>query len=391
MPEKKTYGVGVVAVTLAAAVGIGLVLCELLLRLLYPQTLGVWTQTRDGLILLRTDLHVYLEKFGTHVQTNVHGFRDREHALQKRDGALRILLLGDSFMEALQVEFADAFPSLLERDLHSLLGCEVEVINAGVSGWGTDDEVTYLTRKGKQFHPDVVLFAATLHNDVSDNLEERYHVADRGQLVAKPIHELPWYAFWGLETRSYLASHSHLYQIAYQSWKSLGRSGAGARLTSHVIELMRNDPKPEVVRGWWVTQMLLEKANSVAKSEGFSLAMFMIPTIYEVDDRAYSNLIATQRLNDTNFNREKPVETLAAILKQAGIQAIDLLPEFRVWSRSTGRPLYLDGDGHFNAEGHRLAASIVSKQLTEMIRKQDRVRQCLLQVSGVASGPGTTR
>jgi hypothetical protein len=279
-------------------------------------------------------------------------------------------------MEALQVEFEDAFSALLERELQSLLGCRVEVINAGVSGWGTDDEVTYLKRKGAELHPDVVLFAATLHNDISDNMEGRYHVVDQGRLIEKPTSELPWYTYWGLEARSYLASHSHLYQILYQSWKSLGRSDAGARLTSHVVELMRNTQTDEVKRGWWVTQKLLEEAKGLAKADGFKLAMFIIPTVYEVDERSYLDLIATNRLNGSDLNRDKPVETLAAILDRADIESIDLLPAFRTRSNDSGQQLYIQGDGHFNQEGHRLAASVVSRSLARSMTEGENFKRC---------------
>ena len=372
----KKYGVAVVAVTFLTALGVAVVLCELLLRFLYPQTLGVWGQTRDGLILLRPTFDVYLEKFGTHVQTNSHGFRDGEHDLGKSEGTLRILLLGDSFMEALQVEFADAFPSLLETQLRSLLGCQVEVINAGVSGWGTDDEVTYLIRKGREFHPDIVLFAVTLHNDISDNLEGRYHTEEEGKLIDKPLLVTPMLTHLGLEVRSYLASHSHLYQIAYQSWKSVGRPSAGVRLTNHVIELMRNDQSDEVKRGWWITQRLLEKAGRLARTNGFNLAMFIIPTIYAADSGSYSELISTQRLAASDFNREKPVETVLDILAQEGIWSINLLPEFRSRSTAPGQQFYIPGDGHFNKEGHELAVSIVSRELAGKIREWGNADQC---------------
>ena len=68
---------------------------------------------------------MYLGEFGTHVQTNSNGFRGREHDVGKKDGGLQILLLGDSFMEALQVEFQDAFPSLLERQLTTIMKTEL--------------------------------------------------------------------------------------------------------------------------------------------------------------------------------------------------------------------------------------------------------------------------
>ena len=372
----KKYGVAVMTVTLLTALGAGVILCELLLRLLYPQTLGVWVQTRDGLIILRPTFQVYLEKFGTHVQTNSHGFRDREHDVSKKEGVLRILLLGDSFMESLQVEFQDAFPSLLEKQLRTLLGCQVEVISAGVSGWGTDDEVTYLARKGREFYPDLVLFAATLHNDISDNLEGRYHAVDQGQLIAKPVHELPWLAFAAIEARSYLASHSHLYQIAYQSWKSLGRPSAGNRLENHVVELMRNDQSDEVKRGWWITQKLLEKASRLAKADGFHVAMFIIPTIYAADSGSYSELISTHRLTASDFNRDKPVETLMAILEREGIWAINLLPDLRARGNASGQQFFIQGDGHFNKAGHQLAVSVVGRELAGKIGEWGNSDQC---------------
>ncbi|THJ19442.1 MAG: hypothetical protein CAF45_016265 [Nitrospira sp. CG24E] len=380
---KKRYGVAVTIAALVVALGVGLLLSESLLRLFYPQTLGVWAQTRDGLILLRPTLQVFHEGFGTHVQTNSFGFRDREHELGKPAGTLRVLLLGDSFMEALQVDFQDAFPALLEGELQSLLGCRVEVISAGVSGWGTDDEVTYLKRKGAEFHPDVVLFAATLHNDISDNLEGRYHKVDQGELIEKPISELPWYTYSGLEMRSYLASHSHLYQIVYQSWKSLGRSDAGARLTSHVVELMRHTQSDQVKRGWWVTEKLLEEAKSLAKADGFKLAMFIIPTVYEVDERSYLDLIATYRLNGSDLNRDKPVETLAAILGREGIEVINLLPAFRTRSNDSGQQLYIQGDGHFNKEGHQLAAAVVSRDLVKTINEWESFDRCRSTQAGM--------
>src|SRR5206468_11759513 len=47
----------------------------------------------------------------------------------------RVLVLGDSFVEAVQVELPETFASLLEDEL------DVEMINAGVSGYATDNEL----------------------------------------------------------------------------------------------------------------------------------------------------------------------------------------------------------------------------------------------------------
>jgi len=144
--------------------GVSLLVAEAIVATWFPQNLGTWGMTRNGITSHVPNLSVYLPKFKQEISINSHGMRDREHAVAKEPGTIRILVLGDSFMEANQVAFKDSFPSLLEAKLKSEASGQVEVINAGVSGWGTDDELTYLTRYGFRFHPDLVLVGMTLHN-----------------------------------------------------------------------------------------------------------------------------------------------------------------------------------------------------------------------------------
>lgn len=366
--QKKWTSLVAVAVSLC----VGLILCEVLLRYVLPQTLGVWRQTRDGLILLLPSFDGYLQKFNTHVHTNALGFRDVEHDLENSKGNYRILLLGDSFMEALQVEFEESLPHLLEVELNKRLPCRVEVINAGVSGWGTDDAVTYLSRRGMALHPDLVLFGTTLHNDISDNLEGRYHVREGEVLRPKPETEASLLRHFNLEARSYLVSHSHLYQLLYQSWKSLGAAKAGTRLTEHVVELMRIEPGVTVKDGWWITKQLFEEANRLSVRSGARMAVFSIPLVYQVDDRAYAELLATYHLPGERFDPNRPRATLFQILEEERIPVVDILPEFlRYMHEFGGQPLYIRGDGHWNRAGHWVAASAVSRQVADIIRHSD--------------------
>ncbi|NWF73745.1 MAG: hypothetical protein HXY51_11990, partial [Nitrospirae bacterium] len=117
-------------------------------------------------------------------------------------------------------------------------------------------------------------------------------------------------------------------------------------------------------------------AKGLARADGFKLAMFIIPTVYEVDERSYLDLIATHQLNGSDLNRDKPVEALAAILGREDIEAINLLPEFRTRSNDSGQQLYIQGDGHFNKEGHRLAASVVSGNLAKTIHEWEGFDRC---------------
>ena len=169
------------AISCISAIALG----EIVVAGWYPQNLGTWGMTRDGLTSHVPNISVYVRQFGQQISINSHGMRDREHQPEKPPGIYRILLLGDSFMEANQVAFEDAFPHLLEAKL----GPRFEVINASVSGWGTDDELTYLIRYGFRFEPDLVLLGMTLNNDIQDNLAEEFHSHVNGDLQEKPVRD----------------------------------------------------------------------------------------------------------------------------------------------------------------------------------------------------------
>ena len=82
----------------------------------------------------------YRKEGESYVQVNSDGLRDREHARQKPPNTFRVAVLGDSYAEALQVPVEAAFWRVLEAKLRACPvagGRDVEVINFGVSGYGT--------------------------------------------------------------------------------------------------------------------------------------------------------------------------------------------------------------------------------------------------------------
>lgn len=366
--QKLSVGLVVVAVSLCVA----LILCEVMLRYALPQSLGIWRQTRDGLVLLIPSLDGSSKKFMTRIHTNALGFRDVEHDLENSKGSYRVLLLGDSFMEALQVEFEESFPHLLEVELNKQLPCHVEVINAGVSGWGTDDAVTYLLRKGMALHPNLVLFGTTLYNDISDNLEERYHVREGEILRPKPAIETSLFRHASLEVRSYLMSHSHLYFLAYSSWKASWRAKAHNQLEAHVVELMKKFSGVEIEKGWWITKKLFEEANQLTRLAGAKMAVFAIPLVYQVDTQAYGELLEKYHVPLGDSDPNKAQTMLFKILEEENIVSIDVLRDFLDHMREAGATdLYIRGDGHWSQSGHRVAAAAVSRHVAKFIYKTE--------------------
>lgn len=107
----------------------------------------------------------------THGRTltiNSRGLRDREYDLERRPGVPRMLVLGDSFAWGYGVSDEENFTEVLEREL-AAVGKPWEVINTGVSGWGTDQQYLFFRSEGVRYQPDLVVLAFYAHNDPLEN------------------------------------------------------------------------------------------------------------------------------------------------------------------------------------------------------------------------------
>ena len=100
-----------------------------------------------------------------HVQTNSLGLRNVE---EPRGNAVRVLAIGDSQTFGPYLANEDTWPAWLENHLRLKdKQRDIQVFNAGVSGYSISDELAYLRDKGVAFQPSLVVLAA-FENDVLD-------------------------------------------------------------------------------------------------------------------------------------------------------------------------------------------------------------------------------
>jgi lysophospholipase L1-like esterase len=100
---------------------------------------------------------------GKEIKINSQGFRGPEPS---SDPALaRVIVIGDSITFGDNLALEETFPFLLQQELSSQ-GRNLEVLNFGVPGYDTLQEVSSLEIRGLKYHPDVVVVAYCL-NDVS--------------------------------------------------------------------------------------------------------------------------------------------------------------------------------------------------------------------------------
>ncbi len=336
---------------------------EGIVRMVQPQELGNWTYTRDGLMLHLSNMKQFSPRFGHLIETNSAGMRDHEHNLDKSPGVYRVLVLGDSFMEANQVKFEDAFVTVLEQRLRDAAGRPIEVVNASVSGWGTDDELTYLMREGIRYRPDLVLVAMTLHNDVADNLVEEYHAFRNGQIEQRPITMVPWPSYILLKVKEWMASHSHLYFVVYHASKANWVSTEARKLQSHVGSLLLRVPNERIRTGWEMTRQLLQKMKETADTINAQVVVTLLPLSVQVYPETLPDFLASDGLKEADIELFKPQEMMKSIGENIGISIIDLYPVFRDTKAKCSCALFVQNDGHWNKLGHQIAAEEAARGL----------------------------
>jgi len=84
---------------------------------------------------------------------NSAGFRDVEHAVEKPAHVTRVVVIGDSVTEGSGVREEELFAGHIQ----ALLGSRYEVINLGMSGLNTLQEIHILDVEGMKYAPDVVV------------------------------------------------------------------------------------------------------------------------------------------------------------------------------------------------------------------------------------------
>ena len=114
-------------------------------------------------------------------QTNSHSFRGpelREHP------DLRIMVYGDSNVHAMFSILENTFAFRLESRLKTLTHRDIEVVNAGVNGFGPDQYFLRFSDEVDVYHPNIVIFVVFADNDFGDMVRNRlYDVGPTGELV----------------------------------------------------------------------------------------------------------------------------------------------------------------------------------------------------------------
>jgi lysophospholipase L1-like esterase len=104
---------------------------------------------------------------------NALGFRGREYAEKKPEGAFRLVVLGDSVTFGWGVPVADRFTDVVERTIGATLpaGRTFEILNLAVPGYETKEQAHAFRYRAMHLEPDAVVVVFN-QNDVQNDTDE---------------------------------------------------------------------------------------------------------------------------------------------------------------------------------------------------------------------------
>jgi hypothetical protein len=307
-----------------------------------------------------------------YVKINDAGWRDRQHTVAKPAGVYRVAVLGDSYSEAMHVSMEDTYWHLLEKKLTQCLAKPVEVMSFAVAGYGTAQQYLTLKDVALPYQPDLVLLQFTNGNDVRNNSralepekERPFYTADfKLDRSFAQEKEFTNRRTFSSEAVRHLTDYSRTFQLVRTvSLMSRAHAANPNEVEAGLDVSPLSPPKtPQWDEAWRITERLIAETNSLARIHGAPLVLVMVPYAIQVhpDPQVRAKVPGAD-----DFYPEKRLEAFG---RSHGIPVVALAPEMQKLAQSEKRYLHgfestKLGFGHWNPEGHRVAADLIARRL----------------------------
>jgi GDSL-like Lipase/Acylhydrolase family len=281
------------------------------------------------------------------VHINGLGLRGREVARRAAPGLQRVLVLGDSFVFGVGVDEDHLFTTRLEQDLHG--PGPYEVVNAGVSGYATDQEYLLFQELGPALAPQAVVLVMC-DNDFEGNTQDfvyqRYSkpyfdLTPRGELLLRnsPTPRLSH----AQRIKLWLGQHSNL-------WNAIRSRHSSGVFQPALGAFQVGEPRPNDNDPVALTAALVIASRDLAERLG---ARFVT-------------------LNTGHRDEKTPLfHALRPRLRAAGVDYLGL--EAQLGDARIQHPegnWDFPNDPHWNVDAHALAAAVVANYLSSRFAVQ---------------------
>ena len=309
-------------------------------------------------------------KVKMHIEVNADGLLGKAYPVNRFPGIYRIALLGDSFTSGEAVDPESKFSGVWEKNLSNIIPTGVEVINFGVGGTGTWQQLQMWHIKARKYKPDLTILAFCWCNDIENNID-KFKSGGMSPLLNE--YEVKWYKRLQAKRKNFnkwLWNNSGLYQFTRTRYNHLEHYFKRIFLPDYMKTVSYYDKKqsrPLYTKdtasifddlfffdseGWDVTRKLIVKLKQEVQENGGELAVIHFGGLYQ-----YLNYPAL------------PLKQFDAFLESEGISYLNNFDLFLKIDDKVLNKIFIPKDGHFNEIGHRYFANFSMDFLFNLINK----------------------
>jgi peptidoglycan/LPS O-acetylase OafA/YrhL len=341
---------------------------EVGLRHYRPLEAGRWGEfpalqihpTRTYSLKANQETHLRYNNYDYIVKTNSFGLASPEIGIGRpTPDTLRVLVIGDAFSMPEGMEYPNAYPALLEKPLSERVpGRNIQVINAGVTGYGPAEQLPQLRELGPILKPDVVLYQFFINEFEEVRVKPEERLKNIGLLKRSGSFRNHFFE------SSQLITH---YRLFYENVKEMiTRKPAVWKYWKSLLYFYRvggNDFYGE--KNLMKVGSYLDEMNQICKKIGAKFVIYFVPgaiAVSKVSDISY--FPRDQNLTDSSkYDLERPLRHLLEITSGLDIPVVDLTPYLR---EHTHQPVYFSESWHWNKEGHKVVARAISESLFKL-------------------------
>src|SRR5262245_36784387 len=281
-----------------------------------------------------------------------------DYAIERKPGVMRVAVVGDSMVEALQVPHDRSLGEQLTTELSPER--PIEVYRFGISGAPLSQYLNMIEREVLLYRPDWIV-VVLVHNDFDEMfrfVQGRYtssflKLKVAGGKVVEEVPPTPWQP-GVVDSLRRTAIGRYMYyrwQVRIGAIRDLFLPSAQAAAGSYeanidVAAVLRELP---AVRA--ATDHVFARMAGVQKG-GPRLLLAMDGVRGALYENSPSHALALNRLS-------------AELARKHGLKFIDLHSVFRTEWNATRRPFEFAADGHWNEYGHAVAARAVARAIEQ--------------------------
>jgi len=357
-----------------AALVNGCLVLEILLSIFYPQTLvtkysKIWRPDKTFGWRRQENVNTKLNSGeGTvHFLTDSDGFRINLNNASSDDfdRSASILILGDSFLEAIQVENRYTIPQVLKENLCRTHDANIMVYNSSCGGWNPNHY--YLEAKrlaGRKI--DVAITFLYVSNDVINTRVDQF----KPRQPAKPHrlrfpHKLSGKEFTDsilYPINDFLETRSQLFTLLKNRTQWLRvKLGLSTYYFSDVFK--RSQSHSDC---WDVTADVCKSVHDTFSEQGVPCIFVLLPAPYQVHENIFDKYARAFDIDLDSVDIHQPNRLLKNTFESHALVLVDPL-EYMRDEAERGQILFGHIDSHLNRDGHRAVADYITPMVESFI------------------------